>query len=294
MDLKAIQTFQTIVNFGSFHRAAEEMNYAQSTVTMQIQKLESELGVALFARGRKQIRLTEAGRLFYEQSLHITRQVEHLQTSLSDFMSGEGGEVRMGVTEPAASHRFPAILAEFLSQFPKIRISLDISNTPILSERLLKGNLDIAICSPAEMNTELYFEPLFVEEFMLLMPKDHPLAIKDMIEPKDFQGYRLLITSPTCPYRRKLEMILQESGMTSIDTMEIGSMTALKHYVASGFGMALVPKIMLNPAPEGTTIRAMSGSQVNMSIGILMKSSENPLNLAGIKLVKYLKQWEWK
>lgn len=64
MDLKTLKTFQTIVNFGSFNRAAEEMNYAQSTVTMQIQRLESDLGCQLLERG-KQITLTEAGRLLY-------------------------------------------------------------------------------------------------------------------------------------------------------------------------------------------------------------------------------------
>lgn len=72
MDLKTLKTFQMIVKHGSFIRAADEMNYVQSTVTMQIQKLESELGIQLIERGKK-ISLTEAGRLFYDQSLQIVK-----------------------------------------------------------------------------------------------------------------------------------------------------------------------------------------------------------------------------
>ncbi|MCY9695878.1 LysR family transcriptional regulator [Paenibacillus alginolyticus] len=289
MDLKTLKTFQLIVKYGSFNRAADEMNYVQSTVTMQIQKLESELGVQLIERGKK-IRLTEAGKLFYEQSLQIVKNVDQLQTNLSDLQLGERGNIRLGVTEPTASYRLPVILERFLSQFPKIRISVEFGNTPTLSERLLKGDIDLALCSAPDLGSELYFEPLFREKFEVLMPENHPLAQKAVIAPEDICGHRLLITSATCPYRRKLEMVLQESGNIPIDTMEIGSMTALKHYVESGLGIALVPEIILKPMPLGTTTRPMSGSLIDMPFGILSKPAEYPLKLASSKLYPFLKQ----
>jgi DNA-binding transcriptional LysR family regulator len=118
----------------------------------------------------------------------------------------------------------------------------------------------------------------------------HPLAQKEVMQPDDMRGHRLLITSSTCPYRKRLEMVLQESGNIPIDTMEIGSMTALKYYVASGLGIALVPEITLNPVPTGTTIRTISGSLINMTFGILFKPSEYPLKQASAKLYQFLKQ----
>ncbi|MDQ1910810.1 LysR family transcriptional regulator [Paenibacillus sp. GD4] len=289
MDLKTVKTFQMIVKYGSFHRAAEEMNYVQSTVTMQIQKLESELGVTLLERGKK-IRLTEAGRLFYEQSLPIVKQMEQLQTNMSDLLLGESGNIRLGVTEPTASYRLPCILKKFMAQYPNIRISLEFGNTPGLTARLLQGELDLALGSAPELGSEIYFEPLFQEEFVLLMPEDHPLASLPVIVPENLRDARLLITSEACPYRRKLEMVLQEAGNIPIDTMEIGSMIALKFYVESGLGIALVPKIMVEPVPAGTTIRALSGSLISMNFGILSKPLEYPTHQAGSKLYQYLKQ----
>ncbi|KRE34232.1 LysR family transcriptional regulator [Paenibacillus sp. Soil724D2] len=289
MDLKTLKTFQLIVKHGSFIRAADEMNYVQSTVTMQIQKLESDLGIQLIERGKK-IKLTEAGRLFYEQSLQIVKNIEQLQTNLSDLQLGERGNIRLGVTEPTASYRIPGILERFLSQFPKIRISVEFANTPTLSERLLNGDIDLALCSAPDLGSELYFEPLFKEKFAVLMQENHPLAQKAVIAPDDIRGHRLLITSATCPYRRKLEMVLHESGNNPIDTMEIGSMTALKYYVESGLGIALVPEIVLKPVPTGTTIRPMSGSLIDMTFGILSKPSEFPLKQASSKLYQFLKQ----
>ncbi|MFD2368841.1 LysR family transcriptional regulator [Brevibacillus sp. GCM10020057] len=288
MDLKTLKTFQLIADYGSFIRVAEELNYAPSTVTMQMQKLESDMGVQLIERGKK-IRLTEAGRLFYEQSLPIVKKMEQLQTHLADYQLGEAGSIRLGVTEPTASYRLPSLLQRFLSQNPKVRISVEIANTPVLSDRLLQGDLDLALCTAPDLGDALYFEPLFQEKFVVLLPESHQLAQKTSIAADEIRGHRLLITSATCPYRRKLEMMLQESGGIPLDTMEIGSMTALKHYVQSGLGIALVPEIVLNPPPTGTVVRAMS-SPVHMTFGILCKMSDYPLKAASSKLYRCLTQ----
>ncbi|MEC0089710.1 LysR family transcriptional regulator [Paenibacillus macquariensis] len=289
MDLKTLKTFQLIVKYGSFNRAAEEMNYAQSTVTMQIQKLESDLGIKLIERGKK-ITLTEAGRMFHEQSIQIVKNMELLQTNMTDLQLGEAGNIRIGVTEPTASYRLPSILEKFITQFPKIRVSVEFANTPVLSERLLKGEIDFALCSEPDLGSELYFEPLFKEAFVLLMPENHPLTEKSDITLDDIRRVRLLITSATCPYRRKLEMVLQESGNIGSDTMEIGSMTALKYYVERGLGIAFVPEIVLNPVPSGTIVRTMSDCHIDMTFGILCKTSEYPLSSASSKLYEFIKQ----
>lgn len=289
MDLKTIKTFQAIVISGSFNRAAEELNYAQSTVTMQMQRLESDLGCQLLERG-KQICLTEAGRLFYEESLHIVKDMERLQSRLADLKIGEAGNIRIGVTDPTASYRLPQLLSSFMAQFPKVKVSVEIAGTAALSELLLRGEMDMAVCSAPELGKELYFEPLFMEGFVLLMPEEHPLASKDNITPEDIQDHRLLITAVNCPYRKKLESVLQESGGVPFDTMEIGSMTALKYFVESGLGIALVPEIVLNPVPAGTVMRKLEGKVIDLTCGILCKLSNYPLKLASSRLYHFLKQ----
>ncbi|QDY84755.1 LysR family transcriptional regulator [Paenibacillus polymyxa] len=289
MDIKALKTFQMIVNYGSFMRAAEALNYAQSTVTMQIQKLESDLGVQLIERGKK-IKLTEAGRMLYEQSLHIVKDMEQLQENMENLQRGTAGDIRIGVTEPTASYRLPEILKRFLTHYPHIRVSVEFGNTPTLSERILQGDVDIALCSAPDLGSELYFEPLFKENFVVLMPERHPLAEKEYIGPADLQGHRLLITSSICPYRRKLEMVMKEYGITTLDTMEIGSMTALKSYVECELGIALVPQILVDPVPPGTAVRQLSGSLIDMTFGLLCKATEAPLKLASSRLYSVLKQ----
>ncbi|MEK0315015.1 substrate-binding domain-containing protein [Cohnella sp. 56] len=140
------------------------------------------------------------------------------------------------------------------------------------------------------IGSEFYFEPLFKEKFVVLLPEDHPLARQAVIEPEDLQAYRLLVTAATCPYRRKLEMTMQEKGNVTLDMMEIGSMTALKHYVENGLGIALVPGVMVESGLKGTTVRAITGSLIDMTFGMLCKESAYPFQLASQQLYRHLKQ----
>lgn len=285
--MNALKSFQLIVKWGSFNRAAEEMNYAQSTVTMQIQKLEADLGIRLIERGKK-IRLTEAGRLFHEQSQEIVQRMEQLRTSVADLHKGESGFVRIGVMEPSASYRMPALLKPFSDNYPKVKIAQMIAGTSVLLESLLQGKIDFAICSSPNVGSELYFQPLFHEKFVVLMPEDHPLSGYEALEPGLLQGYRLLVTSEECAYRKKIEMVLRESGVIAMETMEIGSMTAMTPFVKNGFGIALVPAFIVDPIPPGLTIRPLQGSSVDMLIGLVCRTS--PLTAAGANLFNWVKE----
>jgi LysR family transcriptional regulator, regulator of the ytmI operon len=289
MELKTLKTFQAIVNAGSFNRAAEELNYAQSTITMQIQKLEAELGMSLLERGKQQVSLTEAGRLLYEQSLRIVKDMELLESRLGELTAGEAGNLRLGATDPTASYRLPALLREFMTMHPGIDISVDIGSTPALTERLLKGELDMILCSAPEMGKGLHYEPLFTEKFVLLLPEDHPLAAEPQVTTSQFREHRLLITAAGCPYRKKLESVLQESAGPPLNTMEIGSMSALKYYVQSGLGMALVPESTLTPLPVGTIGKKLQDGPVDMSCGIACRTADYPLQLAALSLYQFLK-----
>ncbi|MCS7461951.1 LysR family transcriptional regulator [Paenibacillus doosanensis] len=289
MDIKTLRTFQRIAELGSFHRAAEEMNYAQSTVTMQMQKLESDVGAQLIERGKK-LALTEAGRLFYEQSKSIVKQMEQLQSSIADLQLGEAGHLRLGVVEPCASYRLPAVLQRFVSGWPNIRVSVEIASSPQLCERVARGELDLALCSAPELGSELYYEPLYIERFVLLVPERHPLASKPSVTPAELREHRLLITSAGCPYRRKLDIALQEAGSAPPDTMEIGSMAALKYYVQSGLGIALIPHSALNPPPDGTAMLPLNGRMADISCGLACKAANYPLGLAGGRLYRFLSQ----
>lgn len=270
MDLKTIKTFKTIVRLGSFQRAAEELNYAQSTVTMHIKSLEAELDVILLERGKK-LQLTEAGRLLNEKSDLLLKGFNSLQNAMADLLNGESGLIRLGVMEPTASYRIPSILAPFIEKYPKVQLSIQIHSNKALIDMVKKEEIDLALCTASEMSLDTIFHPLFQEKVVLLVPKSHRLAKKEYVDLKDLQDEELLTTSSICPFRRNFETQAIEVGIHPRYGLEVSNMLGLKYYVQENFGIAVVPLVAVTPPPPGTVIKQIIDFEKGLMVGLMRK-----------------------
>ena len=274
MDLRHLQTFQAVVEHGSFLRAAEALLYAQSTITLHIQQLESDLGVPLFARQGKKAQLTEAGRLLSAEAAHILGRVEALRRTMRELAEGEAGYVRLGAIEPAASLRLPALLVPFCADRPRLRLALEVGGTRAIGQRVAAGDLDVGIASPPPASLGLAFEPLFVERMALLAPEGHPLAQAETIGVHDLRGHRLLLTEQSCAYRQAIERTLMECGADAYSRIEIGSMGALTCAVQQGLGIAIVPEIIACPPPPGTILREIERLELGLPVGLVRRADD--------------------
>ncbi len=271
MELRHLQTFQAIVRTGSFLQAAEELQYAQSTITLHIQQLEAELGVKLFARQGKKMQLTKAGRSLRDQADHLLGYVATLQQNMADLASGEAGHVRLGAVAPTASLRLPPLLVEYCEARPKVRLSLEVGGTEGISSRVAGGELDLGLCSPPVAQPGLLFEPLFAERLGLLVPENHPLATAEVITPAQLTEQRLLLTEPRCAYREVTEKTLLSLGANPYSGIEIGSMGAIRRAVQIGLGVAFVPRLIASPPPRGTLLREVEGIDLKLTIGLVRR-----------------------
>ncbi|MFD1706827.1 LysR family transcriptional regulator [Siminovitchia sediminis] len=205
MDLRTIKSFKAIVEYGSFQRAAEKLNYAQSTITSHIKKLESGLGVVLFERGNH-LRLTEAGQMLNEKSELLLQSFDNLKSSMDELIDGESENIRIGVMEPMASYRLPPLLKIFNKQYPKVQLSLQIHGSKVLTDMVIKDEIDAAICAAPTNRTGFQFEAVFSEKFVLLAPEEHPLANKEKVYLADLHDEKLVMTNPSCPFRSSLSI----------------------------------------------------------------------------------------
>jgi len=290
MELRQLQTFGTIAELGSFVRAAEALEYAQSTITLHIQQLEAELGVRLFERKGKRIRLTEAGRTFREESVQILNRTAALQQSMTEMVTGEAGHLRVAAIEPTASLRLPPLLATFCSTRPKVRMTLEVSGRGPIRQRVGAGELDLGICSTPSAVPGLNFEPLFTEAQALLLPASHPLAAKDVVCVSDLVGQRLLLKEETCAYRQTIERELLQHGMNPFAGVEIGSLEALQRLVQCELGLAIVPVAAANPPLPGTVLRELRGVDLNLCIGLLRRADAGGSSPAMEALVDCLRR----
>ena len=276
MELRHLETFHAAVRHGSFVRAAEALQYAQSTITLQIQQLEHDLGVKLFEREGRRVRLTEAGRLLRDRTDHLLDSVVSLRQTMAGMATGDAGYVRFGAIEPAASRRLAPLLVKFSAERPRVRLSIEVSGTATISERIAAGDLDGGLCSPPAGRLGLRFEPLFVEPMALLLPADHALAKAAEVDVEALRCVRLLLPDAGCAYRELIERALVERGVAPATQVEISSMAVLACAVQSGLGAAILPVAAADPAPAGTTFREVKGLNLGLSIGLVERPEQPP------------------
>lgn len=244
MELKLLKTFQAVAHELSFTRAAEQLDYAQSSITAQIQALEQDLGLPLFERLGKRVALTAAG----EQLLTYANQMLTLeQEALTRLHSQEepAGKITICVPETLSAYRMPPLLREFRRRFPRVQLILKSYRSDALLQTLLDGAVDVAIAlgEPVANKDVFCVQTLGKEELFVMAYPEHPLAAKARVTNQDLRQETLLLTEARCTYRLLFERTLLADGIRLLDPMEFNSVEAIKQCVMAGIGITFLPEI---------------------------------------------------
>ncbi|MWC30536.1 LysR family transcriptional regulator [Paenibacillus sp. MMS18-CY102] len=271
MDLRALKTFEACVRHGHFLKAAEELQYAPSTVTLQIQRLEADLGVSLFVREGKRVIVTEAGRWLQHEATALLKSIGTMRQTVSEIAEGDKGTVRFAAIEPIASQQIAAIMAGFCKTRPNIELTMDVGGSRSIAERVRAGELEFGVCSAPPSKLMLAFEPLIEERLGVMIHKSHPLADRDMITASDLVGLTVLVKEPACIYRELWETAITPTGQNRFSCMEVGSFYVIQQMVKAKFGVGIVP-IYDGLEQEGAlVIKPIGDLNPTITIGIAYK-----------------------
>lgn len=218
----------------------------------------------------------------------MLKHYHDLQTTMSELQTGESGTLHIGVMEPIASFRMPHIVKSFKTLYPKVDISFTIQSNHMMNQIVSKGEVDFAICSTPDSGAGNIFEPVHTEKVGLLMPEGHHLAAIDELYLHHLRNEHILITHATCPFRKQLESELHDKGGTPYSSIEIGNILALRYYVQSEYGLAVVPLISTDPPPPGTLIRPVADLDEGLTIGILQKKDSSLLTTAARRFREHI------
>lgn len=288
MDLRALKTFEACVRLGHFQKAAEELQYAPSTVTIQIQRLEADLGVSLFVRDGKRVIVTEAGRWLYHEATALLKSVGSMRQTVSDIAAGEDGSVRFAAIEPFASQKLANVIAGFYKTRPKVELMMEVSGSKSIIDRVRAGELDFGICSAPSANLMLEFEPLIEERLGVMLHVDHPLAGRDSIAASDLTGLTVLVKEPTCIYRQLWEMTLYPNVQNSFSCIEVGSFFVIQQMVKAAFGVGIVPIYSGLELEGSSVIRPFTDLNPALNIGLVYKD-KNLLGKAALLLMNAIR-----
>jgi DNA-binding transcriptional LysR family regulator len=243
MELRQLATFQAVASTLSFTRAAEALDYAQSSVTAQIQSLEAELGVPLFERLGKRIVLTAAGQRLRAYAEQMLRLADEARVAVQDG-DEPAGVLTIGAPESLCVYRLTQVLSRYHVRFPRVQVVFHPGMCAELQRALHEGKLDLAfLLEPPLPSGALVVEPLIAEPMLLLAHPDHHLARAPRVEPRMLDGEGMLLTEAGCSYRVPFERSLAQAAARPATVTEFGSIEAIKQCVMAGMGLAFLPAI---------------------------------------------------
>ena len=243
MDITYYQTFREVALRQSFTRAADELGYAQSSVTAQIQKLERAYDVQLIERYGRKLRLTVAGE---QLLLYATRLLEVYEQSKEAVASQAQGRIAIGGIDSLASYYLPSLIHAIRQGYPELAIRLQSGSESFLLEQVRGGQLDLALLlDENKPDASLRCEMIREERLLLVASTDHPLAGMRGVTLDALRDAVWVMPEETCNYRSMLENLLRQHEVGYTVGYELGNPEAVKRCVKHGLGIALLPEMVV-------------------------------------------------
>lgn len=256
--IRQLQVFERIARSHNFSQAARELHLTQPTVSMQMAQLQAIVGTPLFYPVGKKMQLTEAGEIVLATARSVLDGLEQMRARLLALQGLEAGRLRLAV---ATSAKFfaPRLLGHFLQQHPAIEPALTVTQRDVLLQRMRDNLDDLYVFSVPPSGSDLAVEPFMPNELVAIAAHDHPLARRrGAISVAELCSYPFLQRESGSGTRTLIERFFEEQGIAVQPRMELGSNFAIEQAVATGVGVSIVSRTMLNGLHLGDEIRVLN------------------------------------
>ena len=243
MDTDRLAVFRAVAREGGFTRAAGKLHRTQPAVSQAIRALEDELGTRLFDRRGRSPRLTPAGELFLR---HVDEAFDALARGRSRLEAlGElrEGELTIGTSDTTACYVLPPVLDAFRRAYPGIELRISNRPSPVTIEQVLSREVDIGLVTLHGSDPRLESEVLMDREDVAIFPPGHALSARKRVRFDDLLRHPLLLLDRGSQSRSFIDERIAHAGRPAQIAMELASIEVIKHLVALGFGVSLVPDI---------------------------------------------------
>jgi LysR family hydrogen peroxide-inducible transcriptional activator len=256
MTLTELRYIVAVARERHFGRAAEACFVSQPTLSVAVKKLEDELDVKLFERGSAEITVTPLGEEIIRQAQAVLEQAQSIKEIAKRGKDPLAGPLRLGVIYTIGPYLLPDLVRTAIARVPQMPLMLQENFTVKLLEMLRAGELDCAILAEPFMETNLAVAPLYDEPFKVAVPRNHPLAQRDKISAEELKRETMLLLGAGHCFRDHVLEVCPEFARFSSDaegirkSFEGSSLETIKHMVAAGMGVTVVPQLSIPPEPH--------------------------------------------
>lgn len=256
MTLTELRYIVAVARERHFGRAAEACFVSQPTLSVAVKKLEEELDVKLFERGSNEVSVTPLGEEIIRQAQSVLEQAQSIKEIAKRGKDPLAGPLRLGVIYTIGPYLLPDLVRNAIDQVPQMPLMLQENFTARLLDMLRSGELDCAILAEPFPDTNLAVAPLYDEPFLVAVPRSHPMASHPRINAEELKQETMLLLGTGHCFRDHVLEVCPEFARFSSNaegirkSFEGSSLETIKHMVAAGMGVTVVPQLSVPPEPH--------------------------------------------
>ena len=279
MELRHLRYFIAVAEELNFTRAAARLHIAQPPLSVQIKKLEAEIGAHLFLRKGRNIALTEAGRVFLDEARGTLAQADKGVALARRAAKGEVGHLTIGYNTVAEFKVFPKIIPAFRKQWPDVHLSFREFEIGQQLDALRRNEVDVGFVWLPFPDDEFDVQELIKASLIAVLPTSHPLSRAATVSVKNLSSQPLILFSraldPRTPHQ--IEELFLRAGAVLNVVLELDSLLSMINFVAIGTGCALLPDYLRSISREGLVHKNLRGPNLSNTMAIVKKKEHEGL-----------------
>ncbi len=242
-ELLDLRAYLAVIDFGGFHKAAEQLAISQPALSRRIQGLEAAIGAQLFERSTRSVSLTAVGRQLEPLVRRMIDEFESTLLSVGDVGRAQQGQVNIACIPTAAFYFLPKVVRAFNAIYPKIRFRIVDEGAAECLASVARGEVEFGLNFMGASDPDLTFTPLTDDPFVLACRRDHPLAKLDELTWEDLRGVPLIGVSRASGNRLLLDAALSKSDIQLLWLCEVNHLSTSLGLVETGLGASVLPRL---------------------------------------------------
>jgi LysR family transcriptional regulator, transcription activator of glutamate synthase operon len=279
LELRQIQYFIEVAKREHVTEAASALHVAQSAVSRQIVNLEEELGVDLFIREGRNVRLTPIGKLFLENMERAMKIIEDAKREVREYLDPKQGTIRIGFPSSLAAYILPTVISAFRERYPEVNFQLKQGSYRVLIDAVIRGEIDMALLGPLpKQEKKVKGDILFMENIVALLPSTHPLANNSSLNLNQLRNDSFVLFPKGFVLRDIVVNACKQLGFVPKVSFEGEDIDAIKGLVSAGLGITLIPEItLIDNLPSSTVKIPVIEPRVTRSVGVIIPNERQLL-----------------
>ncbi|HEY5825885.1 MAG TPA: LysR family transcriptional regulator [Cyclobacteriaceae bacterium] len=279
MEIRHLKLIKAIAEEGTITKAIDKLHLTQSALSHQLREAEDQLGTKIFDRQAKKMVLTKAGEKLYETAIEVLEKLSKTEVQIKKMVFGESGEIKLSAECYTSYHWLPSVMKQFHYLYPNVELQMVMSATHYPLQKLISGELDLAITSDPVKDSKIQYHELFQDEMVAVVPSGHPWADKKFVKPEDFTTENLIIHSLPLETVTVHQFFLKPAGVAPKKIIPVPLTEAAIEMVKAEMGVVVMARWSLKNHLQDGSLRTVKVGKAGLKRKhyiAFLKKKKNP------------------